>query len=161
MEKKKGTSTKRETIGKKEEKIKVTDRRIFDREGKLKKEFRKAKKEKPPAEAKEKQQKAEKTITEEKPPKEQKERTTLPPVDFGSFILSLSTTAFIHLGEVADPTGKEKMVNLEAAKQMVDIVQMLKEKTEGNRTQEESALIDNLLYELKLKYMAKAKLIKL
>ncbi len=161
MEKKKGTSKKRERISKKEEKVKVTDRRIFDREGKLKKEFQKAKKEKPPAEAKQKQQKTEKTTTEEMPPKEQKERTTLPPVDFGSFILSLSTTAFIHLGEVSDPTGKQKMVNLEAAKQMVDIIQMLKEKTEGNLTQEESSLIDNLLYELKLKYMAKAKLIKL
>ncbi len=158
MEKKKGTSKKRERISKKEEKVKVTDRRIFDHEGKLKKEFQKAKEQKPPAKAKQKQQKAEKTATEEMPPKE---RTTLPPVDFGSFILSLSTTAFIHLGEVADPTGKEKKVNLEAAKQMVDIIQMLKEKTEGNLTQEESALIDNLLYELKLKYMAKAKLIKL
>lgn len=124
-----------------------------------KKEFRKPKKKKPPAEAKEKQETAKKTTPEEKPPKE--EETTLPPIDFDSFILSLSTSAFIHLGEVADPTAKEKKVNLEGAKQMINIIEMLKEKTKGNLTQEESALLNNLLYELKMKYMAKAKLIKL
>ena len=73
----------------------------------------------------------------------------------------MSATAFIHLGEVADPTAKEKKVNLVGAKQVISIIQMLKEKTEGNLTQEESTLLDNLLYELKMKYMAKAKLIKL
>jgi len=134
-------------MSKKGEKIKVTDRRIFDREGKLKKELRKAKKGKPKEEAREK--------------KKEKEKTFFPPIDFGSFILSLSTTAFIHLGEVVDPTAKEKKVNLEGAKQMIDIIQMLKEKTEGNLTKEESTLLNNLLYELKMKYMAKAKLIKL
>lgn len=148
-------------MSKKGEKIKVTDRRIFDREGKLKKELRKAKKGKPKEEAREKKKEAEKTISEERPPKKEKEKTFFPPIDFGSFILSLSTTAFIHLGEVVDPTAKEKKVNLEGAKQMIDIIQMLKEKTEGNLTKEESTLLNNLLYELKMKYMAKAKLIKL
>jgi len=146
---------------KKEEKIKVTDSRIFDRQGRLKEEYRKAREEKPPAEANQKQEGAEKTTPEEKSPKEEKGKTTLPPIDFGSFILSLSTTALIHLGEVADPAAKEKKVNLEGAKQMIDLIHMLKEKTKGNLNQEESALLDNLLYELKMKYMARAKLIQL
>jgi len=146
---------------KKEEKIKATDRRKFDREGKLKEKYQKAREEKPLEEAREKQGEAEKTAPEEKPPKEEKGRTTLPPVDFSSFILSLSTTVLIQLGKLADPAAKEKKINLEGAKQMIDLIHMLKEKTKGNLNQKESALLDNLLYELKMKYMAKAKLINL
>ena len=71
-------------------------------------------------------------------------------MNFASFLLSLATTGMVHLGEIPEPTTGQKMENLEAARQMIDILRILKEKTEGNLSSEESQLMENLLYELQM-----------
>lgn len=82
-------------------------------------------------------------------------------VSFTSFILSLSTSAMVQLGELADPTSGKREENLEAAKGLIDILGMLKEKTRGNLEREEDTLLEGLLYELRMKYLEKTKQIKL
>lgn len=75
-----------------------------------------------------------------------------PAVDFGSFILSLASSAFVHLGEVPDPVTRKVEVNLEGARQMIDLIDMLRAKTQGNLEPREQELVEGLLYELRLKY---------
>ena len=72
---------------------------------------------------------------------------------FSTFILSLSTSALVHLGELPDPITNKKETNLQLAKQTISIIEMLKEKTEGNLTKEEGNLIDNVLCDVRLKYI--------
>ena len=98
-----------------------------------------------------------KGIEEEKPREEVSEEIPLPEVDFTSFIMSLSTSVFIHLGEIPDPTTNQKNINLPLAKQTIDLIAMLKEKTEGNRTEDEDRLMDELLYNLRMKFLAISK----
>jgi len=74
-------------------------------------------------------------------------------LNFSTFIISLSSSVFSHFGEIADPITGEKEVNLPLARQTIDIISMLEEKTRGNLTKDESALITNILYELRVKYM--------
>ena len=80
-------------------------------------------------------------------------------IDFASFILSLATTALAHLGEVPDPETGEKTENLVAAKQMIDILSILEVKTKGNLDSDEARLLESLLYELRMKYLNRAKII--
>ena len=74
-------------------------------------------------------------------------------ITFSTFILSLNTAALIHLGELPDPVTQKKKVNLLLAKQTIDTLEMLKEKTKGNLTIDEEKLLDTILYELKLKFV--------
>ena len=81
-------------------------------------------------------------------------------VDFASFVISLATTAMIHLGE--GPRESEgPPEDLNAAKQMIDILGMLEQKTEGNLSAEEARLIHEILYELRMKFLAKKQVVKL
>ena len=82
-------------------------------------------------------------------------------MDFGSFLLSLATTTLVHLGDVPDPSGAKPEPNLPAAKQMVDILAMLQQKSEGNRTDDETRLLDDILYELRMRILAKSQTISL
>ena len=75
---------------------------------------------------------------------------------FSALILSLSTSTLVNLGELPDPLSSEKGINLSLAKQTIGIVEMLKEKTRGNLSQDEDRLINNMLYDLRLKYIATA-----
>ena len=75
-------------------------------------------------------------------------------ITFSSFILSLATTAAVHFGDIADPnTGEKGEPNLVAASQMVDLIALLQEKTRGNLIEPEERLIDDLLYELRLRFV--------
>jgi hypothetical protein len=74
-------------------------------------------------------------------------------VDFSAFILSLSSSALVSIGEIPDPITKKPNKNLKFAKQMIDIINILKEKTKGNLTKEEDELIQGLSSELKMKYL--------
>jgi hypothetical protein len=76
---------------------------------------------------------------------------------FSTFILSLSTSALVHLGELPDPLSSTKEVNLQLARQTIGIIEMLKEKTEGNLTKEEESLIDSVLYDVRLKFISSSK----
>lgn len=82
----------------------------------------------------------------------------LPGVDFASFSLSLATSALYHMGLVADPeTGKPGEPNLPVARQTIDTLVMLQEKTEGNLSDEEQGLLTNLLTELRMRFVEAAK----
>lgn len=78
-----------------------------------------------------------------------------PPIDFGSFVLSLGTSAYVSLGKVDDPElraeGEDR--DLAAAKQVIDILKMLQDKTAGNLEPEEDRLLAGLIYELKMAYV--------
>jgi hypothetical protein len=75
-------------------------------------------------------------------------------INFASFVLSLVHTAAVHFGDVADPnTGEHHAPNLPLAQQMIEILAMLEEKTRGNLSAEERQLIDQVLYELKMRFV--------
>jgi len=77
-----------------------------------------------------------------------------PGITFSGFILSLATTAAVHFGDIADPhTGDKATPNLQAAQQMIDLIAMLQEKTKGNLIEPEARLVDDLLYELRVRYV--------
>ena len=81
----------------------------------------------------------------------------LPEVNFSTFIFSLSTSALLHLGELPDPNTRETCRNLPLAKQTIDILGMLERKTKGNLDGDEENLLSNLLYELRMKFVAASK----
>lgn len=87
----------------------------------------------------------------------QDEKVQLPEINFSSFILSLSTSALMHLGEVPDPVTQKVDKNLPLAKQSIDMLGMLKEKTRGNLTPDEEKLMDHLLTDLRWRYIREAK----
>ena len=76
-------------------------------------------------------------------------------LNFSTFILSLTSSAFYHLGDIPDPTTGQKQENLPAVKQTIDILIMLQEKTKNNLNAEEAKLMEQLIYELQIKYVAK------
>ena len=77
---------------------------------------------------------------------------TLPPPDFTTFIYSLSTTALMQLGEIENPETKKKDVNFELAKHTIDLLEMLKEKTAKNLSEDEGKLMEGVLYDLRTCY---------
>jgi len=98
------------------------------------------------------------TSSEEKPTSQAGESKAQPQppleeITFASFIMSLNTSALIHLGLLPDPLTGKMEPNLQLAKQTIDLLGILKEKTKGNLTQEEQDLLDNLLFDLRIKYV--------
>jgi hypothetical protein len=81
------------------------------------------------------------------------EASPLPEVNFASFIFSLSTNAMYHFGDFPDPVTKESQRNLPAAKQTIDILSILKTKTEGNLDEQEKQMLDAILYELRMRFI--------
>ena len=96
------------------------------------------------------------TIEDQKNSSDEKEAASSQ-VDFPTFIMSLSSSAFYHLGDMPDPTTGKKELNLPAVQQTIDMLNMLKEKTKGNLKEDESKLLEQLIYELQVKYVAKSK----
>jgi hypothetical protein len=77
-------------------------------------------------------------------------------IDFYIFVLSLASSAFVHLGDAPHPeTGEATPANLPLAKQAIDILAMLREKTKGNLTSEEERFMENLLTDLRLRFVQK------
>ena len=76
-----------------------------------------------------------------------------PPVTFSSFVFSLGTSALMLMGESLDPQQPSVPVNLPQAKEIVDILSMLEEKTKGNLSSDESSVIGDMLYTLRMKYV--------
>ena len=78
----------------------------------------------------------------------------LPGIDFSTFMMSLSTSAFYHMGMVTDPeTGEPPETNLPLARQTIDVLDMLSEKTRGNLDTDEAHLLESLLYELRMRFV--------
>jgi hypothetical protein len=81
----------------------------------------------------------------------------LPPeINFPTFVISLCTQALAHLGEIPDPSAGETRVDLGAARQLIDILAMLQEKTTGNLERDEATLLEHALYDLRMKYVERA-----
>jgi hypothetical protein len=79
-------------------------------------------------------------------------------ITFVGFVLSLAHTAAFHFGDVPDPaTGMNGEANLGAARQLIDILALLEEKTRGNLTAEERQLLEQLVYELRMRYVEATK----
>jgi hypothetical protein len=79
-------------------------------------------------------------------------------VTFIGFVLSLAHTAAFHFGDVADPvSGQAGQVNLAAAQQIIEILALLQEKTRGNLTAEERQLLEQIVYELQMRYIEATK----
>ena len=73
---------------------------------------------------------------------------------FSGFVLSLASTAAVHFGDVPNfATGTTGEVDLEAAGRIIELLAMLQQKTKGNLIEQEERLIDDLLYELRLRYV--------
>jgi hypothetical protein len=140
------------TEGKKEESFTVSDKRRFvvDDSGGVKSEGDVGA-----------EQKKEAPRTFEPSREKQKDKffegTTLPDIDFSTFIFSLSSSVILHLGLMENPYTKTIEKNLPLAKQTIDIISMLKDKTKGNLSDEEENLVTHLLTELRFKYVNEVK----
>jgi hypothetical protein len=74
-------------------------------------------------------------------------------VNFSTFILSLASATFIEMGVVEDPLTKSKKKDLSSAKQHIDLLQMLQEKTRGNLDDEERGLLERILRDVRLQFV--------
>jgi uncharacterized protein DUF1844 len=78
------------------------------------------------------------------------------PIDFYTFVLSLASSAFVHLGDAPHPeTGEAEAPELGLAQQAIDILAMLEVKTKGNLTEEEARFLENLLTDLRFRFVQK------
>ena len=125
----------------------VKDRRSLDEKGDLKDERPEVDK---PKEAAKKAEKREGAKSDEA------QRIPLPEVSFNSLIFSLSSSALLHLGEIADPHTGEKKKDLSLAKHTIDTIGMLKEKTKGNLDEEERRFLESILTDLRWRYVKAA-----
>ncbi len=80
-------------------------------------------------------------------------KCVLPDVTFTSFFMALNTSALYHLGELPDPATGKKQKDLMMARHTIDTMVMLQKKTAGNLDQEEKELVENSLYDLKMRYV--------
>lgn len=81
------------------------------------------------------------------------EHRALPALDFSTFVLSLASSAAVHLGLVPGPDGGEPKKDLALAKQTIDILGILQEKTRGNLDEGEDKLLQSVLYDLRVQYV--------
>lgn len=84
------------------------------------------------------------------------QKLPLPEITFSSFIFSLGTSALTCLGTFPDPDSGEFKKNLSLAKQTIDLMGLLREKTRGNLTSEEEGMFDHFLYDLRMRYIKEA-----
>ncbi len=81
----------------------------------------------------------------------------LPAVDFSTLVLSLSHSALLHMGDAPDPADNQRHVNMPMARQTIDLLALLQEKTRGNLTGPEESLMAQALYDLRLRYVEVAR----
>jgi hypothetical protein len=86
---------------------------------------------------------------------------SMPPIDFPSYILSYYTQGLVLMGEVPNPYTNKKEEDLASAQHIIDILAMLEQKTKGNLSSDEGSLLESVLYELRMKFMAKTNRIQL
>jgi len=121
--------------------IKVEDKRHFDKEGNV------VSREEKPVEAK--------TEPSEEFPPESPEK-----LDFISILFTYVHTALIYLGDLPDPSGAPASENLPGVQQMIDILELMQQKTKGNLTSSEEKYLESALFDLRMRYLQKSKIIK-
>ena len=83
---------------------------------------------------------------------------TTPQLDFNAFVISLGSSALIHLGLAPDPQNQTKQApDLSLAQQSIDLLALLQEKTRGNLTVDEAPLLENLLFDLRMRFVEAAR----
>ena len=82
---------------------------------------------------------------------------TLPVVDFATFVVSLSHSALTHLGDAPDLEDGNVRRNLPLAKQTIDLLGLLEEKTRGNLDGDEERLLTQVLFDLRMRYLELSK----
>ena len=125
----------------------IKDRRSFDEDGEFKEDEKDQ--DKLPRDDKKEDKAEDKKEDHEIPP--------LPEVNFNSLIFSLSSSALFHLGEIADPQTGKTIKDLPLAKHSIDTIAMLKDKSKGNLTEEESKFIESILTDLRWRYIKTTK----
>jgi hypothetical protein len=130
----------------------VKDRRIFAN-GNLDAKEEDKDKEKKEAPAAEKKKEAAAKEPEKKAAETQEPPFQFPAINFSTFVASLNASALLHLGIIEDPSSGTKNKSLPMAKQTIDILSMLQEKTTGNLSDEEENLLKNILYDLRIMYV--------
>jgi hypothetical protein len=80
-----------------------------------------------------------------------------PPIDFVTFVVSLASSAFVHMGDAPHPESGAPEENLALAKQTIDILGMLEAKTKGNLSGEEEKFLENLLADLRIRFVEKSR----
>lgn len=124
----------------------IKDRRIFAEEDQEQKE----KEDKvEPSKEEIKDRESEKAAAPEEPEAD----FQLPEINFATFIFSLNSSCLVQLGVIEDPAYGKKAKNLALAKQTIDILAMLEEKTRGNLTKDEEQMLKNILYDLRMIYV--------
>lgn len=79
---------------------------------------------------------------------------SLPSIDFSTLVVSLSQTALVHLGDATHPDAGEKHErDIALARQTIDLLGILQEKTKGNLTGDEERLLDQVLYDLRMRFV--------
>ena len=135
------------------EEIKVTDKRKFDEKGN-------------PRETAETNVGKTEEKLEEEPSEPDSEAVSEPPepettgeaeITFKTFVLTLASQAMVHMGVAPDPIEGKVKTSLPHAKQMIDIISMLREKTRGNLEAEEITMLDNMLFELRMMFVELSK----
>ncbi len=86
-------------------------------------------------------------------PKAAQHDPKMPKIDFSTFIFSLNSSALVHLGVIGEPGSNRILKDLVLAKQTIDILGMIEEKTKGNLTDDENQLLKNILHDLRLMYV--------
>lgn len=105
----------------------------------------------------------ERSETQPKPSEERHEASgqtsseTLPEINFSTFVIGLSTQVLMHLGEIANPVSGNVEIDVPTAKQMIDILGLLKDKTRGNLNASEDRLMEDILFDLRMKYVEAVK----
>jgi len=84
-------------------------------------------------------------------------QTELPKMDFSMFVLSMHHNAMVHFGDTPSPDGEERSANLVLARQTIDLIDVISEKTKGNLTGDEERLIEHVLYDLRMRYVEAVK----
>jgi hypothetical protein len=90
---------------------------------------------------------------EESPAAEARQKTPLPKINFSTFVVSLNASALMNLGAIEDPTSGQTNKDLAMAKQTIDILCLLEEKTAGNLSTDETSLLKSILYDLRIIYV--------
>jgi type IV secretory pathway VirB10-like protein len=152
--------------------IKVTDKRIFTAEGEIREEFRQeikagdpfaTKPAEQPAAPKEAPAERRQTPNPQPPASGERRNKSIadkaqnPGTPFADFVEPLIAQAYVSLGMLRDPYGQKPKVDAAAARQMIEMITMLKEKTAGNLTQEEDDFLSTHLGELKLAFVQRTK----
>jgi hypothetical protein len=133
----------------------VKDRRIFSQEDDAKDENAEAgadREDTPQASASD-QKNREPEDREQDDAHEGRDQTLLPEINFATFVVSLNASALLHLGAIEDPSTGKTEKDLPMAKQTIDILSMLEQKTAGNLAKDEENLLKNILYDLRIIYV--------